>query len=790
MPSERMRLEAEMKDSASPAIKKLRAELATLQDTTRETRAIAKLNAEIARTRKETGGVHVSPGMRELPKWLTNSTEAMGGFVARGTNASSVINGLGIGGLTAAASLAGVVAQMKAIGERSLAMKELGRETGMTVDQVNAFAHAGQHFGVGADAMNGALDHLASQMPEFRRNYGAMFQELSRWPDLIKKLQGEGTEDQIKDIFKFLGQEKLQKEPQLQKQILGALFGSGSDMEKLFAQGADGFLNELAKQKQQLGSISPEMLKQAQDFRDAQIKFNDTLEKFETTIGPAFLSGMTSIVSSITSAFDLVGLLNDKLHGRQSKLENEKAGEENRKNFQLRPGNPYADGKLRLLPQSYRSGGGMLHLTSFGDAASGASMGGGMVDTLAAGTKQGFLAAFRELMATGDTAGAAGGGLINASYGGSSPGGLGAGTGGRDVGGGLGSRNRGPVPDGSSGGSLEDTGPDGVMGGPGFNTRGVRNKNIGNIGYGAWAKAHGAIGAAGTDTGHGVAVFPSFAAGAAAAGALALEKYNGGKRTIDALIAGQHGWTPGNHAAAANIARSMGLSAFADAHLDSSEMMEKFKHGLAAQELGPNGAKYAFQRMGAGVGAGLGSGGKPVDLARSLLGTGEAGAAHALGHYMHSGEWCADFVNGALAKTGGRGTGSAMAASFFKWGRHVGAGDTKSGDVLVSGHHVGFATGPAQMRNGRMMYPMVSGNYGHRVANGWADARQYEARRAEGLSGQGPATAAGGSRHHLDVEIHDRGGSVVGTSMRSRGHGMSVDHRLTRWPTREQVTST
>jgi hypothetical protein len=127
--------------------------------------------------------------------------------------------------------------------------------------------------------------------------------------------------------------------------------------------------------------------------------------------------------------------------------------------------------------------------------------------------------------------------------------------------------------------------------GGGFNVRGFRNMNLGNIGYGPWARAHGATGAAGTDTGHGVAVFPSFA------------KYLGGRHTALELIAGAMGWTPGNRAAAANIARAMGIGAGDDLRLDNPAMMDKFLHGLAKQELGPGGAAAYFRHVAGHLGA-------------------------------------------------------------------------------------------------------------------------------------------------------------------------------------------
>ena len=118
-------------------------------------------------------------------------------------------------------------------------------------------------------------------------------------------------------------------------------------------------------------------------------------------------------------------------------------------------------------------------------------------------------------------------------------------------------------------------------------TRADRNFNPGNIAFGPWAKSHGATGAAGTDTGHGVAVFSSPQAGFEAMKALAAEKYGAGRKTANQLIAAPGGWTPGNKEAAANVARSMGLGPNDDLHLDNPAQMKKFQQGLATQEGAP-----------------------------------------------------------------------------------------------------------------------------------------------------------------------------------------------------------
>jgi hypothetical protein len=76
-------------------------------------------------------------------------------------------------------------------------------------------------------------------------------------------------------------------------------------------------------------------------------------------------------------------------------------------------------------------------------------------------------------------------------------------------------------------------------GGGGGATRGDRNNNPGNIEYGAWAKAHGAIGTDGR-----FAIFPTKEAGEAAMAQLLRERYQG--MTLEQI---QRTWVFGNNAA-------------------------------------------------------------------------------------------------------------------------------------------------------------------------------------------------------------------------------------------------
>jgi uncharacterized protein (TIGR02594 family) len=79
--------------------------------------------------------------------------------------------------------------------------------------------------------------------------------------------------------------------------------------------------------------------------------------------------------------------------------------------------------------------------------------------------------------------------------------------------------------------------------------------------------------------------------------------------------------------------------------------------------------------------------------------------------------WCAIFANMVLARTGYRGTGSAAAVSFARYGAP--ASGPAPGVIAVWPHHVGFVVG--SMGTGHIR--VVSGNHHHLVGEGTYSTR-------------------------------------------------------------------
>ncbi|MCP2209658.1 phage tail tape measure protein [Bradyrhizobium diazoefficiens] len=163
--------------------------------------------------------------------------------------------------------------------------------------------------------------------------------------------------------------------------------------------------------------------------------------------------------------------------------------------------------------------------------------------------------------------------------------------------------------------------------------------------------------------------------------------------------------------------------------------------GAANDPRGLNGgwaAGVRKQMNALGDGAGYaGTGGDAVAWAQKYIGLNEYTdnrvLAAALGGDVRgrSNAWCARFVNKAIESAGGKGTGSAVANSFQRYGSAIDPAKVLRNDVLLQpngrgynqpGGHVGLATGETRMHNGRLQVKMLAGNDGDAVREHWIDA--------------------------------------------------------------------
>lgn len=134
---------------------------------------------------------------------------------------------------------------------------------------------------------------------------------------------------------------------------------------------------------------------------------------------------------------------------------------------------------------------------------------------------------------------------------------------------------------------------------------GMRNNNPGNIKF---AHQAGTTPSANTDEGDPQAVYATPQAGMDAMARLVTKRFNQGHNTTDSLIASEGtGWTPGNHAAAANVAKTMGITPNTPINMNDPLQKAAFMRALMFQEHGPKSRLYPDSMILAAVGAPTGA---------------------------------------------------------------------------------------------------------------------------------------------------------------------------------------
>ncbi|MCA1498093.1 phage tail tape measure protein [Bradyrhizobium sp. NBAIM14] len=182
---------------------------------------------------------------------------------------------------------------------------------------------------------------------------------------------------------------------------------------------------------------------------------------------------------------------------------------------------------------------------------------------------------------------------------------------------------------------------------------------------------------------------------------------------------------------------------YAKAGGDLSKLADRYARNGAANDPGGlnknwlPGVNSFMGQMGGGNGGGSAGTGDALGWASKFKGMNEYTdtkmLAAALGGDVRgkSNAWCARFVNKALESAGGKGTGSAVANSFQRWGSAVDPSSVSRNDVLLqtggksymqTGGHVGLATGETRMNNGRVQVKMLAGNDNDSVREHWIDA--------------------------------------------------------------------
>lgn len=136
---------------------------------------------------------------------------------------------------------------------------------------------------------------------------------------------------------------------------------------------------------------------------------------------------------------------------------------------------------------------------------------------------------------------------------------------------------------------------------------GMRNNNPGNIKYTPAIDWQGQLGpSVNLDQGDPQVVFATPQAGMRALAKNVLYKFNRGATTINQLIAGPDGWTPGYEPGAAGVADASGYAADQPINMNDPQVLGNVMRGIVTQEQGPASRLYSDQLIASGIDAAKG----------------------------------------------------------------------------------------------------------------------------------------------------------------------------------------
>jgi len=282
---ERLRLIAEFRDNASAGVKQLGRNLGEIRET---------------------------PGMAGAKKWMGDFTQRVTAFQRGGSTMGATMSGLGVGGLALSGGIAAAVKSFRDLAEHTTTLKAISRETGIAIDQVVQLQSAARDLHVDPEAMSKGLQVFAGNMEMARRHLGEVYGQLNQIaPEFAQKITGENATAAVKDALEWLARipESMQKQGrsladgiQAQKQYTELLFGS-SDLNRLVEQGPKALEDAMMRAAKNAPKITGEMVVQAEALQRSINGFSDSIERFETTVGPAVFKGLSHTVDDFKAAF-------------------------------------------------------------------------------------------------------------------------------------------------------------------------------------------------------------------------------------------------------------------------------------------------------------------------------------------------------------------------------------------------------------------------------------------------------------------------------------------------------
>lgn len=276
MAIEELRLEASVVDRFSTPLNRLRAALG----------AVKPPQALLASTRD----------FERFNAAVTRSTAALqSGF-------GSALAGVGVQSLAAVGGIAAVSAAIARFAGHALELKEMNRQTGISMRNLQALQGVAAQFGSSSEAVSAGLSKFAQQFYDVQRGVSPLIQDLLNADPSGKLLQHFRNPDRDKalsDILADLGEINKQgaRGAETARRLSGMIFGT-DDFAKMTAD-IGRFKRALADAADRAPIVSKEEMERALAFNEAVGKLRNSMSALATTVGTELAPPMTKAIELI-----------------------------------------------------------------------------------------------------------------------------------------------------------------------------------------------------------------------------------------------------------------------------------------------------------------------------------------------------------------------------------------------------------------------------------------------------------------------------------------------------------
>lgn len=272
MADDRLRLKAEFDDKASAGVRRLGKTLADLKP---------------------------SNGMAAATKWMADFRGAADKANVAVRPISGSLTALGIGGLAASLSMGELVRQFKGLADSTLNLRELSRQSRISMDDLRQLRYAAGKLHVDPKALDGALSGFSDKMLDARRHTGDFYTYLLRQnADVAQKITSESPVEALKDTLGYLSRIT---DPQIQQRVAD-LAGLGN-LTPMLGKGPDGLAAAFADAAREVEPLSQAMVKAADRLNESTNRLGQRWENLLNDIGPKVIDPMTGVVDKLDAAF-------------------------------------------------------------------------------------------------------------------------------------------------------------------------------------------------------------------------------------------------------------------------------------------------------------------------------------------------------------------------------------------------------------------------------------------------------------------------------------------------------